>query len=349
MKSKYVYWTVVTSLVVACVIPTILPTFWTVNIFAKALCLGVIALSLSFLTGYCGMVSLAQMSVAGMAGYIFALLSPNVTGMGIAMPWPVATVCAVAGATALGALIGLISARSSDVYLLMLTLAIGVSMQFFVQQNMDVFNGFDGITGIQVPSVSGVSLRDPLPLYYLSLAVTVIALGFVVYLQRTPFGLALQAVRDNPRRLAAVGCRVISYKVAAFAVAGFIAGVGGVLNCWYNAQVAPGSLDVAANVSILVICVLGGLGRPAGAFIGAIAYVLLENFAVEVIDRERFNLVIGLAFLLTVMFSPKGIIGAVSKILSVSSFREKQSGVQQFGKAGLPKSASLSAGKNPTI
>jgi branched-chain amino acid transport system permease protein len=92
-------------------------------------------------------------------------------------------------------------------------------------------------------------------------------------------------------------------------VAGFIAAVGGVLLVWYNGLITPGSVGTSWLINILVIAVLGGLRHPIGPFLGAIVFVLLQTFAVDVIDRERFNLVIGVAFLAIVLFSPDGLLG----------------------------------------
>ena len=107
----------------------------------------------------------------------------------------------------------------------------------------------------------------------------------------------------------ALGFNVTAHRVAAHAVAGFLAAVGGVLFVWYATRISPGSIGIAALVNILIIAVIGGMRHPLGAFIGAIVFVLLQNFAIDLVSRERFNLVIGGMFLLIVLFSPDGILG----------------------------------------
>ena len=131
----------------------------------------------------------------------------------------------------------------------------------------------------------------------------------VKYLVRAPFGLALQGIRDNPRRMNSLGFNVTAHRLAAHAFAGLIASVGGILLIWYNNRISPGSVNTGALINILVIAVLGGMKHPIGAFIGAIAFVLLQNFAIDLVDRQRFNLVIGGVFLLIVFFSPDGLLG----------------------------------------
>ena len=106
-----------------------------------------------------------------------------------------------------------------------------------------------------------------------------------------------------------LGFNVTAIRVMAYAISGLIAAIGGVLLIWYNGLIAPGSVGMGALVNILVIAVLGGLRHPIGAFIGALLFVLLQNFAIDLVDRERFNLVIGGVFLVVVLFSPDGILG----------------------------------------
>jgi branched-chain amino acid transport system permease protein len=120
---------------------------------------------------------------------------------------------------------------------------------------------------------------------------------------------ALQGIRDNPRRMNALGYNVTAHRVAAYAFAGLIAAVAGILLVWYNGLITPGSVGTSWLINILVIAVLGGMRHPIGPFLGALVFVLLQTFAIDVIDRERFNLVIGGVFLAIVLFSPDGLLG----------------------------------------
>lgn len=299
----------VAVLVLLALAPFVLPPFWLLHILAKAAVFGIIALSLTFLSTYGGMVSMVQMAIAGLAAYALAYFSANGSGRGIALPWPLATLIALLVGTVFGALAGWIAVRSRDVYLLMLTLAIGMGVFSFAQQNVDLFNAFDGINGVAIPQVAGTSLGSAPVFYTVAVLLAALLLLTVHYVVRTPFGLALQGMRDSDRRLAALGYRVALHKIAAFALAGFIASVGGVLMLVYQGQIAPGSIGLAAATNILVIAVLGGLGRPVGAFIGALLFVLLQTFAADLFDRDRYNTLIGLVFLLVVLFVPGGVAG----------------------------------------
>ena len=291
------------------VYPWVATPFFTFQIGAQSLALGLIALSLTFLAGYGGMVSLAQMTVAGIAGYMFAIFATSGTDISLRWPWGLAVVLALVIATACGTLIGWFSVRTEGIYTIMITLAIGVAFYYLAQQNYSLFNGFQGFQSVMTPAVGGVELRAPLVFYHLTLFWALAGYFFVSYLLRAPFGVALQGIRDNPRRMSALGFNVTAHRVAAYTVAGLIAAVGGVLMVWYNGLVSPGSVGTSWLINILIIAVLGGMRHPVGPFVGAIVFVLLQNFAVDLVGRERFNLLIGGVFLVIVLFSPDGLLG----------------------------------------
>jgi branched-chain amino acid transport system permease protein len=290
--------------------PAFASPFFTYQIGAQSLALGLIALSLTFLGGYGGMVSLAQMTVAGVAGYLVAILGTSaVVEISLKWPWWVAVPFAVAGATVAAAFIGWLSVRTEGIYTIMITLAVGVAFYYLCLQNYSIFNGFQGFQQVHAPTVAGINFREAVPFYYLTLFWSLAGYLLVKYLLRAPFGIALQGIRDNPRRMNALGFNVTAHRVAAYAAAGAMAGVGGVLFTWYNNLVTPGSVGTSWMINVLVIAVLGGMRHPIGAFLGAIVFVLLQTFAIDMIDRERFNLVIGVVFLAIVLFSPDGLLG----------------------------------------
>jgi branched-chain amino acid transport system permease protein len=204
--------------------------------------------------------------------------------------------------------------RTAGIYTIMITLAIAAAFFYFVNQNYAIFNGHTGINGVPTPVFLGVDWHNAIPSYYLQLGVAFLCWLAVSYIARAPFGLALQGIRDNPRRMAALGFNVYAHRVAAYVVAALIAGLGGILLAWSYSEIAPGTVSVSAAIDILVIAVVGGISNPIGAFIGAIIYAVLKTFALDVLvafglDGNRFRLLIGLGFLLIVFFSPDGIIG----------------------------------------
>jgi ABC-type branched-subunit amino acid transport system permease subunit len=304
-------------LAAAVLYPFIASPFFTYQIGAQSLAFGLIALSLTFLGGYGGMVSLAQMTVAGLAGYLVAIFgTSSVAAVSLGWPWGLSVAVALVGATVFSAAVGWLSVRTEGIYTIMITLAIGVAFFYLAQQNYTVFNGFGGFSKVAAPELLGIDFREPVPFYFVALACALGGYFLVKHVVRAPFGVALQGIRDNPRRMESLGYHVTAHRVAAYAVSGFLAAVGGVLMVWYNGRISPGTVNMAQMIAILIIAVLGGMKHPIGAFVGAVLYVLLQNFAIDLFVRERFNLVIGGVFLAIVLFSPDGLLGLWTKLRS---------------------------------
>jgi len=295
--------------------PVAANSFVLFQIFGWAFILGMIALSLMFLGGYGGMVSLAQMAVAGLAAYMLAVFGTSgVPQVSLGWPWWLAVPVAIVIAVVFGTITGALAVRTEGIYTIMITLAIATAFFYFVRQNYTIFNGFNGFNQVLPPHLFGVDWRQPIPIYYLTLAFAALAYFLVVYVSRSPFGLALQGVRDNPRRMAALGFNVTAHRIAAYAFASFIAAVAGILLVWLNAQVSPGSVAVGPAIDILVIAVIGGIRHPIGPFIGALIFVTIRTFALDIlvsfgIPGERFQLLVGITFLAIVFWSPDGILG----------------------------------------
>ena len=134
------------------------------------------------LAGYGGMVSLAQLTVAGVAGYAVAILGPNGTGvLGFNWPWWLYVPAAILIAGVVNALIGAIAVRTAGIYTIMITLAVGAAFFYLAQQNYSIFNGHSGFRGVAPPDVFGVDWRNAMPFYYLCLGVAALAYAGVVY------------------------------------------------------------------------------------------------------------------------------------------------------------------------
>jgi branched-chain amino acid transport system permease protein len=296
-------------------LPAVAGQFVLTQVVGWSLDLGMIALSLMFLAGYGGMVSLVQMTVAAVAGYTITILgASSIPAISLFWPWWVAAPLAIAVAVIFGTFAGILSARTEGIYTIMITLAIAAAFFYLTLQNYAIFNGFNGFTTVPAPNFWGVNWKDPVPLYYLILFFAALSYVVVVYVSRAPFGLALQGVRDNPRRMEAIGYNVTAHRVAAYAFAALIASIGGILMVWLNSQISPGTAGIQASIYLLVVAVIGGLGHPIGAFVGAFVFVILRTFALDVLiavglDGRRFQSLIGLGFLLIVLFSPDGIVG----------------------------------------
>lgn len=290
-----------------CLLPLVLNDFWLTQIATRALILGITALSLSFLATYLGVVSFAQAALGGVAGYTIAYFGPNSIAIGVELPFWIIVPMALIFASLAGGLIGLFARRSRGIYAIMITLAIGVAFFYFTRQNYTYFNGWTGFSGVRAPIIGDTSLREPVPLFLMCLTAAVLMMTLVKLFVRSPLGLAIQAVRDAPGRLMALGIPVTTPIVAAFAFSGFLAGTGGILNVWFQERISSHSVGFGPIIDVLVIAVIGGLRNPSGAFIGATVYVLLDTFASDLIGRERFNTLIGSVLLLIVIAAPNGL------------------------------------------
>ena len=317
--------------------PWIATPFFTFQIGGQTLALGLIALSLTFLAGYGGMVSLAQMTIAGSAGYVVAILgSSAVSQISLGWPWWLAVPCALALATLFATFIGWLSVRTEGIYTIMITLGdrcrlllSGATELHPAQRLPGLFPG--GAAGGLRRRNGGHRRRSTI---WRSPAFSRPTTSSAISCAR-PSGSRLQGVRDNPRRMNSLGYNVNAHRIGAYAIAGFIAAVGGILLTWYNSLVTPGVVGVTALINILIIAVLGGIGHPIGAFVGALVFVLLQNFAIDLVDRERFNLVIGGIFLLIVLFSPDGLLGLWRRIVPRRACRRLTRSFRAGGRRAL--------------
>ena len=263
--------------VVVLIMPAIASSFVLTQIFGWSYMLGTIALSLMFLAGYGGMVSLAQMTIAGFAGYVVAILGVNGMPGGMGWPWWLAVPAALIISMIVGAIIGALAVRTAGIYTIMITLAIAAAFFYFANENYAIFNGHTGINSVPTPVFLGVNWHADIPSYYLELGVAVLCWLAVSTIARAPFGLALQGIRDNPRRMAALGFNVNAHRIAAYVVAAVIAALGGILLVWSYGEIAPGTVSVSAAIDILVIAVVGGVSNPIGAIHRRAALCGAEN------------------------------------------------------------------------
>lgn len=323
------------ALVIAITGPLFLNGNWAHNILTETFFYGIAAASLIFLSAYGGMVSLAQVAMFGIAGFVLGNLStkggPGGTSKGLHLGWDptVAIVLAIVITTAMGLVFGFVAARSAGLYFLMITLTYTVIAYLFFQ-NVTNVSGFSGIGGINnyTPGWLGNVLDHPNRLYYLSLGVALFVYALIRYLIRTPFGIALQGVRDEPIRMASLGYNVALHRALAFGFAGFVASLGGILYAWWSGQLAPDSLGLEAAINLLIIAVIGGLGRIEGAWLGAFTFIVIQNYVRDfsfpglsfggTLFGGSFNTLIGIIFLAIVLVSPDGLIGIWTRLFDAA-------------------------------
>jgi branched-chain amino acid transport system permease protein len=285
-------------------VPVVCSTFFTSQVGLSSLALGIVAVSLTFLSGNGGMVSLAQTALFGVAGLIAAKLAVF-QGWD---PWA-AALAGILAATAVGLLFGAIASGSQGIYFLVITLAFG-EVAYFYFSAVATFGAHEGINGATPPSVIGDPIHDPTRMYYLLLGVSALVYLGLRYVTRTAFGIALQGVRDDPVRMAALGYNVRLHRTLGFTLAAPVAGAAGVLSAWSNTRISADSISLAIAITVLTAAVIGGLNRLEGAWVGAFIYTYCDTYMRGWTDR--FNTWLGLVFLVIVLVSPGGVVGMLS-------------------------------------
>jgi branched-chain amino acid transport system permease protein len=322
--------------------PVIFNDYWVNTILTQMFIFGIAAASLIFLSAYGAMTSLAQTALMGISGYLLGnMVTRGGAGgqtKGLTLGWDptIALVLALVITTTIGVIFGAVAARSFGIYFLMLTLTYGVIANYFFGQVTE-FGGFSPIAGIDqyTPGFVGEIVGHPNKLYYIAFGVALAVYGAIRYLIRTPFGLSLQGVRDDPVRMSSLGYNVPLHRALAFGFASFVAALSGVLLVWWDGQIAPGNIGLAATIELLVMAVIGGLVRIEGAWVGAFAFIVINNYVRDVelpVIGGSFNTIIGLIFLVIVIVSPDGLMGLWDRLWRSRGGR---------GHGGTPETASV--------
>ncbi len=315
----------VLALVLAVTAPFYVSSYWVGTLLTQMLFLGIVAASLIFLSAYGGMVSLAQVSVYGIAGFVVGnATTTNTKGLNLGWsPWW-GVVAGLLLAVVAGMVFGALASRSVGIYFLMITLTYSVIANLVFGQVTDI-SGFGGISGISAPRGVGPVDAHANRLYYVTLVLALAVYVLLRYVSRTPFGLTLQGVRDDPVRMASLGYNVVAHRTIAFAFASFIAAVGGVLFVWWNGHIDPASIDLGSTIDVLVIAVVGGLYRLEGAWVGALFFVIINNYSQQIsFIGPRFHTLIGAIFLVIVLVSPGGLVGLWERVVTFSSGRRRE-------------------------
>lgn len=273
-----------------------------VKLLQEILIWGIFAMSLDLLMGYAGMVSFGHSAFFGVGGYIAALTLTESPGLLAALVLP------AAGAAVAALVIGFFSIRVSGVYFIMLTLAF--SQMFYAVTFQAAWLGAeDGLVGVPRPVVLGIELGHGDAFHYYLLVIVAVMALVLWRVVRSPFGHVLRGIHDNEARMQAVGYAVQRYKLLAFVIAGTVAGVAGSLYTQLVGSITPDAFLWTTSGEALLMVIIGGTGTLGGAVLGAAAFILLQSLVSSY--TERWMLILGLTFILFVLFAPAGIVGAV--------------------------------------
>ena len=299
------------AILCAAALPLGLSSYQT-GLATEVLIFGMLAMSIDILAGFAGRTSLGHGAIFGVSTYVVVYASAQAGFSPI-----VAFGFGVAAATAVAAIFALLAVRTSGVYFLLLTLALGMIVWGVCLRWTEVTGGENGIRGSIRPAFL-VAHRN---FYWLVLGAATLASFAMWRFVRSPFGLTLQGIRDSESRMQSLGYNVPLHLFIGFTVSGFFAGVAGAFYAFFNNFVSPATVAIAQSVEGLLMAIVGGIGTLFGAFVGAATIILLENTVSAY--TERWPTALGLTFIAVMIFAPRGIVGTIGIILARDKRREK--------------------------
>lgn len=294
----------VCAVLALCLAAPVVGDTFTLRFAAEILLIGCAVMSLNLLIGVGGLVSLGHAAVFGGAAY-GAAVAANTFGADVF----VMLIVGVASGMALALATALLTLRSLGLFFLVLSLVAGQMVWEVVFRWREVTGGADGLRGFPALSVLGQKLDSPLALYMVALAVAAMSWLILRLFVAAPVGHALQGMRDQPLRMRALGYSISRLRITAFLVAGAVAGAAGALYPFVNQYVGPQTVHWSMSATLVIMAVLGGIGTLSGGFVGAAIYLIAQNQISSYTDR--WQLAVGLLFVVTVLFVPQGILTAL--------------------------------------
>ena len=283
---------------------------------ARMMILAIFAMSLDLLLGVTGLVSLGHAAFFGLSGYALAFLTPAAVPASVWWTLP----AAVAASAVAALVIGFFVVRTHGIYFIMVTMAFA-QMVFYLFFDNKALGGSDGIYVNFKPHAGLFDLENKRVFYYFTLALLVGVYAFLRRLLFSPFGRVLAGIRVNEHRMRAMGYGTFGYKLAAFTLAGALAGLAGYLLAAQTGYVNPELMGFHTSAHAIMMVILGGMGNFAGAIVGAFAFeYLLETFkdlptVGDVHLGKHWQLWMGLFIVVVVAFAPRGLLGAIDRLL----------------------------------
>jgi len=300
MRKKTLFW-LGAGIIVLLLFPAFLPRFY-VYLVSIILLYGLLATSLNLVLGYGGIFQFHHAVFYGVGAYGTTLMLTK-TGL----PAMLAFIVGPLVSAAFGLVLGIICIRLSKLYFGMLQISLGSLVWAIVYRWYSFTGGDDGIHGIPIPEM----LSSPNSAYYFTLIITLVCLFIMWKIIRSPFGSALQGIRDNPVRSEMIGINVKRHQLLALAIAGFFAGVAGSLFVVVDNTVFPDMLFWTLSLEIIIMCLLGGWFTFLGPMLGAAVIIALRTFVSTY--TVYWALVLGIIMMLVIFFLPNGILGYVEE------------------------------------
>jgi branched-chain amino acid transport system permease protein len=271
-----------------------------INVASQILLFAVFALALNVLVGYAGLVSLGHAGLFAMAGYAGALMLQAGHGH------LAADLMAIGVTLAASAVFAVLALRSTGIGFLMITLALGQIIWGIAYRWASLTNGDNGINVTTRPAPFGISLASADAFYFATLAVFLLAVATLAVFVRSPFGASLRGTRDQARRMNALGYNVWLIRFLAIVFSGFWTGISGLLFIYYNQFISPQVAALTTSAEVLLMVISGGTATLLGPIAGAAIVVIMKNVVSAYI--ERWNLVLGVIFVVIITFMPEGLV-----------------------------------------
>lgn len=280
------------------------------QMLTQMMILAIFAMSLDLLQGVTGLVSLGHAAFFGIAGYALAFLTPQDAPMALWWSLPAAVLAAAVAALVIGFLV----VRTKGIYFIMVTMAFA-QMVYFLFFDNKALGGSDGIYVYFRPDATavGLDLENKTSFYYFTLVLLVAVYLFLRRVLFSPFGRVLTGIRVNEHRLRAVGYGTFNYKLAAFTLAGALAGLAGYLWAAQTGFVNPELMGFHMSAHAIMMVILGGMGNFAGAIVGAFAFEYVMHFFKDL--TKHWQLLMGGFILLVVIVAPRGLLGLGESLL----------------------------------
>ena len=267
---------------------------------------GLYAVGFNLLFGYTGMLSFGHAAFLGVGSYLAGIVVVHA-----GWPWWAAIAVGVASSCLAGLVIGFLAIRTRGIYFSMVTLALAQIVYYGFYKAERWTGGENGLRGVRVEAITlpGISIDflNPLNKYYVILVFVALALWFVSRLLDSPFGAVIEAIRENEKRAAACGYDVARSKLLVFVLSAGICGLAGALRALHLSIVPIDSLHYLQSGQAVMMCLLGGMGTFLGPFIGAAVFLYLEDVVTNV--TRYWMGVVGIIFMVFVLFFPKGVWG----------------------------------------
>jgi branched-chain amino acid transport system permease protein len=277
------------------------------TLFTRIVIFALAAASLNLIMGYGGMMSFGHAAYLGIGGYAVGILAHEGIGSGL-IQWPVALAVSALFALVIGAL----SLRTRGVYFIMITLAFA-QMAYYVASGLSRYGGDDGLTVYKRSDFGGlINLSSRIQFYYLCLGCLFGGIYLIWRIVNSRFGMVVQGVRSNEQRMQAIGFPANRYRLVCFVIAGTLCGLAGALLANNTDFISPAVMYWTRSGDLMVMVILGGMGSLFGPVIGAIVYLVLEEFLSQI--TEYWALIMGPLLLLIVLFGRGGIMGVLGRL-----------------------------------